>query len=84
MLTLTEVLGLDAESALKLVNQCVDCDIKNSRAGKYFNETANITDLENIVFYISDGMVHIVFNEYYLGPYASGIIDLILYDFKMN
>lgn len=84
LLTLTEVLGLDAESALKLVNQCVDCDIKNSRAGKYFNETANITDLENIVFYISDGMVHIVFNEYYLGPYASGIIDLILYDFKMN
>ena len=52
---------------------------------KYWNsivDKAIRKDIENIVFYILDGVVHIVFNEYELGPYASGIIDLILCDCK--
>lgn len=82
VLALTEVLEQDAESILQLVNQCINNDIKNSKAGKYFSETADITDIENLIFYVLDGVVHIVFNEYELGPYSSGIIDLILCDCK--
>lgn len=79
-LTLMEVLKMDVESILRLVNQCIDNDIKSSEVGKYYEEKADIKDIENIVFYILDGEVHIVFNEYELGPYSSGIIDLILCD----
>lgn len=79
-LALTEVLEMDEESILKLVNQCINNDIKSSKAGKYYEEKVDIKDIENIEFYILDGEVHIVFNEYELGPYASGIIDLILCD----
>lgn len=82
LLTLSDVLQLDVKSTLRLVNQCINNDIKSSKAGKYFNETANIRDIENIIFYILDGAVHIVFNEYELGPYASGVIDLILGDYE--
>lgn len=81
-LALTEVLKMDEGSILMLVNQCINNDIKSSEAGKYFEEKVDIKDIENIEFYILDGEVHIVFNEYELGPYASGIIDLILYDSK--
>ena len=81
-LALTEVLKMDVESILKLVNQCINNDIKSSKAGKYYEEKVDIKDIENIEFYILDGEVHIVFNEYELGPYASGIIDLILCDCK--
>lgn len=77
-LALKEILKADEEAILRLVNQCINNDIKNSEPGKYFNEKEDIRDIENIVFYILDGEVHIVFNEYELGPYASGIIDLIL------
>lgn len=81
-LALTEVLKMGVESILKLVNQCINNDIKSSEAGKYYEEEVDIKDIENIEFYILDGEVHIVFNEYELGPYASGIIDLILCDCK--
>ena len=81
-LALMEVLKMDVESILRLVNQCIDNDIKSSEAGKYYEEKVDIKDIENIVFYILDGEVHIVFNEYELGPYSSGIIDLILCDCK--
>ncbi len=81
-LALKEILKMDEESILRLVNQCINNDIKNSESGKYYDEEVDIRDIENIVFYILDGEVHIVFNEYELGPYASGIIDLILCDCK--
>lgn len=81
-LTLKDILKRDEASILTLVNECVNIDIKNSKPGKYFEQEADIRDLENIVFYILDGEVHIVFNEYELGPYASGVIDLILCDCK--
>ena len=81
-LALTEVLKMEEEAILKLVNQCINNDIKSSKAGKYFDEKVDIKDIENIEFYILDGVAHIVFNEYELGPYASGIIDLILCDCK--
>lgn len=53
-----------------------------SEGGKYYEEKADIKDIENIVFYILDGEIHIVFNEYELAPYVSGVIDLILCDCK--
>lgn len=81
-LSLKEVLNMDEASILKLVNQCIDNDIKNSEGGKYYEEKADIRDIENIVFYILDGEIHIVFNEYELAPYVSGAIDLILCDCK--
>lgn len=81
-LSLKEVLNMDEASILKLVNQCIDNDIKNSEGGKYYEEKADIRDIENIVFYILDGEIHIVFNEYELAPYVSGVIDLILCDCK--
>lgn len=72
----------DEKFIRKMVNQCINDDIKNSEPGKYYREEADVKDIESIVFYILDGEVHIVFNEYELGPYASGIIDLILCDCK--
>lgn len=81
-LTLKDILQKDEAFILTLVNECINMDIKNSKSGKYFEQKADIRDLENIVFYILDGEVHIVFNEYELGPYASGVIDLILCDCK--
>lgn len=65
-----------------IVNQCIDNDIKSSEGGKYYEEKADIKEIENIVFYILDGEIHIVFNEYELAPYVSGVIDLILCDCK--
>ena len=81
-LSLKEVLNRDEKFIRKMVNQCINDDIKNSEPGKYYREEADVKDIESIVFYILDGEVHIVFNEYELGPYASGIIDLILCDCK--
>lgn len=80
-LTLKDILKRDEASILTLINECINIDIKNSKSEKYFEQEANIKDIENIVFYIFDGEVHIVFNEYELGPYASGVIDLILCDY---
>lgn len=81
-LALTEVLKMEEEAILKLVNRCINNDIKSSKVGKYFDEKVDIKDVENIEFYILDGVAHIVFNEYELGPYSSGIINLILCDCK--
>lgn len=82
LLSLTEALGMDEESVLKLVNECIANDMEDSKAGKYYEKSVNITDIENIIYYLKDEKVHIVFNEYELGPYASGIIDLVLCDCK--
>lgn len=81
-LALKEILKMDEETILQLINQCINNDIKNSELGKYYEEEVDMKDIENIVFYISYEEVHIVFNEYELGPYASGVIDLILCDCK--
>ena len=57
-LALTEVLKMEEEAILKLVNQCINNDIKSSKAGKYFDEKVDIKDIENIEFYILDGVAH--------------------------
>jgi len=52
--------------------------ISEAEAGTFFEDSVNFCDANNIVYYVHDGEVHLVFNEYELGPYASGVIDIVL------
>ena len=79
-LSLSQLLQKDNSELCEQISACVNDDISSSEEGKYFDESVCIRDADNIVFYIQNNQVHIVFNEYELGPYASGAIDLVLCD----
>lgn len=78
LLSITDVLNMDINKVKSLINDCVNSDIKNNKDRIYFEDAVEITDVENVVFYVMNKEVHIVFNEYELAPYSEGTIDLIL------
>jgi len=77
-LSLTQLLRKDNLSLCKLINMRVNQRISEAEAGTFFEDSVNFCDANNIVYYVHDGEVHLVFNEYELGPYASGVIDIVL------
>ncbi len=78
IVTLQEMLGWDEERLIKKVDECISRDVLKSKEGKYFIDNIARIDYSGIVYYIEDGIIHILFNEYELGPYSSGAIDLEL------
>lgn len=86
IITLSEVVGVEDSDLYKMIELCVNEDIQNSKSGKYFEEEYSVDDISEIGFYIKDKKVYIFYNEYELGPYASGIIELKLCDlnYKQN
>lgn len=77
-ISLSQILHYSNEDLCKMINMCVNKDISSSEPDKYFDEAVNIMDSNNIEYYVRNNEIHIIFNEYELGPFASGIIDLVL------
>ncbi len=77
-LTLTQLLNTDNSSLCDTINSCIKKEKNASKIGKYYEEEVEISDSNSIVYYIKERKVHIVFNEYELGPFSSGTIDLVL------
>ena len=79
-LSLTQLLKLDNHTLCERINSCIKKDKIDNEFGKYYEDIISISDSNSVVYYIRERKIHIVFNEYELGPFSSGNIDLILCD----